>query len=420
MGKSLRLALALLLVLAGAAGLALSLASWARPREARSREAQLTVSPATEDLSPTEPATAGERSPLPRGDSLRLVACGDILLARTPGKRAAEHGFRYLFAGARDILDGADLAFANLETPVSYLGAPWPGKPPVVTFRADPESLFGLAWAGFDVVSLANNHMNDYGPRALGETLAFLDLLGVARTGAGMNQEEAHRPAVVEAGGKRFAFLAYAEPIWSARGARPLLSFQKMSRAERAGHGEPLWSRPPDDSDDGSQSFAGIAHAAISDLISDLNRARLELNPDYLFVSVHWGDEHQHYPTTAQRAFGRAAIDAGATAVLGHHPHVLQGVERYGDGIIIYSMGNFVFDMAADATYRSAAFHLSLQGGRVTRLFVEPVTIERYVYAPTRATGKDAESIATDMVRWSAALGTRLELEDGGAVLDLP
>ncbi len=93
------------------------------------------------------PVPTAPGNPEPGLRPLSVLACGDILLARTPGKRAAERGFRYLFEGVRGLVSSADLAFANLETPAAYTGAPYPGKPENVTFRADPATLFGLAWA---------------------------------------------------------------------------------------------------------------------------------------------------------------------------------------------------------------------------------------------------------------------------------
>ena len=96
-------------------------------------------------------------------------------------------------------------------------------------------------------------------------------------------------------------------------------------------------------------------------MIEDVAWVQSFIRPDYLFVSVHWGDELQRMPNRFQRAFGRAAIDAGATAVLGHHPHVLQAVEEYQGGLILYSLGNLIFDMRADITYESAAFNLKLE-----------------------------------------------------------
>ncbi|TFG80012.1 MAG: CapA family protein [Spirochaetales bacterium] len=347
--------------------------------------------------------------------TLTLLACGDILLARTPGKRVSERGFRFLFQGVRDLVSDADIAFANLETPVSYLGEPYPGKPVNVTFRADPATLFGLAWAGFDVVSLANNHMNDYGPAALAETLEYLDLLGVARAGAGLDLEEAGRPALIERNGELVAILAYAEPMWSAVEAKSARFAVVATRAETR---LSATGQRPGDGSTGDVDRAGIAPALIPAMVADVRRVRETLDPDYLFVSVHWGDEHQHIPRAFQRNFGRAAIDAGAIAVLGHHPHVLQSVERYRDGLILHSMGNFVFDMAADHTYETAAFRVILAGGRIRRLEVVPIRITRGLYTPVPARGTDAEGILRDLAARSAYVGTRLEVEEYLGILD--
>ena len=348
------------------------------------------------------------------GAPLSFLACGDILLARTPGKRAAERGFRFLFEGVRELVSSADIAFANLETPASYIGAPYPGKPANITFRADPASLFGLAWAGFDVVSLANNHMNDYGPSALAETLDYLDLLGVARTGAGRDLEEASRPALIERDGIRIAVLAYAEPMWSVVEATSARFAEVVTRSEaRLGSPDRLreFGAP-------GPGRAGIAPALIPAMSADVRRVRDSLKPDYILVSVHWGDEHQHVPRAFQRYFGQAAIDAGATAVLGHHPHVLQSIERYRDGLILHSMGNFVFDMAADHTYETAAFRLMLAGGRIQRLEVVPIRIVRGQYTPVPVRGADADGMLSNLAAWSASTGTVLKIIDGIGVLD--
>jgi len=380
-----------------------ALASCGQARADSSPVSAAAPSPSASPSAVTLPAA----SP-PSARRMTVLACGDVLLARTPGKRAAEHGFRYLFEGVRDLVSGADVAFANLETPVSYLGEPYPGKPPNVTFRADPATLFGVAWAGFDVLSLANNHMNDYGPRAVDETLAYVDLLGIARCGAGRDLEEARRAAVVERDGVRFAFLAYAEDWWSVRGAESLEAAVAATRAEARLEAAP---------DGNALSAHGVAHALEAQILEDVARVKDVVRPDYLFVSVHWGDEHQRAPNAFQRGLGRAAIDAGATAVLGHHPHVLQPVERYKDGLIVYSLGNFVFDMAADATYETAALRLVLEGGRILRVEIEPLTIVRGAYYPRLATPDEASARLRDLNRWSSRLSTPIvEIDGKGAV----
>lgn len=335
-----------------------------------------------------------------------VLAAGDILLARTPGKRAEQHGFRYLFAGVKELVSAADIAFANLETPASYLGLPYPGKPENVTFRSDPATLFGLAWAGFDVVSLANNHVNDYGPRAVEETLDFLEILGIEKSGAGRSLEEARKPAVVMRDGIRFAFLSYAVPGYSIIGAAGSMAGTAWTRAETRLHGTIAPPHPSASPDSISNRGAGVALATRDVIISDIQKVKSGLDPEYLFVSIHWGDEHQHIPNAAQRILGRAAIDAGATAVLGHHPHVLQSLERYRDGLIIYSLGNFIFDMASTKTYETAALNLVLSGGRLVRADIVPLRIARDSYAPAPASGSDAEARLEALAGWSARFNT--------------
>ena len=365
---------------------------------------------ATMIIKPADDAPA-EATPASRRE-FSVLACGDILLARTPGKRASEFGYRFLFEGVRELVSSADIAFANLESPASYLGAPYPGKPQNITFRADPAALFGIAWAGFDVLSLANNHMNDYGPRALSETLEFIDLLGIGRCGAGMDLEEARQPAIVVRDGVRFAFIAFAEPIWSVIGAKGSLTASALTRVEERLHGPLPPEKAPGNPDSPWNRGTGVAIATEADIVADIRRIRATLDPDYLFVSIHWGDEQQHIPNASQRAIGHAAIDAGASAVLGHHPHVLQSMERYKDGLIIYSLGNFVFDMAASHTYDTAALRLVVSDGRLRRVDVIPLRIGRGSYAPALPPPAAAEERLEDLRVWSSRLGTEL-LVDG-------
>ncbi len=362
------------------------------------------------------PQIADIPEPSPLSRRINLLACGDILLSRSPGKRAEENGYRYLFTGVREAVRSADFAFANLECPAAYIGEPYPGKPEVITFRADPESLFGLKWAGFDIVSLANNHMNDYGPRALSETLDYLDLLGIARCGAGKDAAEARAPVILEKNGVKVAFLAYAEPIWSVIEADDTSNAQILLRAEKSLSGLPAIKKTqfPDKPGIGPE---GVAIAKIDDISQDVRRVQELYKPDYLFVSVHWGEEHQHYPQNRQMLLGRAIIDAGATAVLGHHPHVLQGIEVYNGGAILYSMGNFVFDMRSEKTYESAFFELSLDAGILKSIRITPVRINHGSYIPSVAQGEDALAILENIRRWSGSSGKNMEIIDNFGIL---
>lgn len=238
---------------------------------------------------------------------VRLVAAGDINLAASVGRVMAVRGMRYPFASTRPLLRAADIAFGNLECCVAQGGAPLPDKQ--FTFRAHPRTARALADAGFDIVSLANNHAWDYGREALAETIRHVRAAGVAVVGAGDNSVRAHALKVLQRNGLRVGFLAYLGMF------PPLL---------------------PE-----SAELPSVAMASIACITREVRAASRQV--DFLIVSLHAGKELAKRPTARQRALATAAIDAGADIVLGHHPHVVQPMEVYRDRIICYSLGNFVF-----------------------------------------------------------------------------
>ena len=318
----------------------------------------------------------GERRPV------GIAAVGDIQLARRVGQRIAEAGWASVFERVRPLLEGADIAFCNLESPASTLGLPYKGKDPTVTFRANPGALFGLKRAGFDMVSIANNHANDYGAAALAETLDSLDALGIACSGAGASAAAARKPAVIEVAGSKVALLSYAEPMWSVEEA------------------------------DGK---AGVALIREPDIIADIASARRRA--DFVIVSLHWGTEHEGIPREGDRALARRLVDNGAAAILGHHPHVLQGIEFHNGAPIIYSMGNFVFDMISARTYESAITFFLLGDDSPASVQLVPIRIDGESFAPDRAKGKEAAAIGKIIAERCAALGTKTKILPDGSVL---
>jgi poly-gamma-glutamate synthesis protein (capsule biosynthesis protein) len=348
------------------------------------------------------PSSAGSRR-------VSIGVAGDILLARKVGDRIEKFGWVHPFVNVPDLLQGSDIAFANLECPASSLGVAYPGKMPEVTFRAAGSALYGLKHAGFDVLSLANNHTNDYGPLALQETIDSLKLLGIEVCGAGADRASARSPAVLEVGGVRVAFLAYAEPLWSVVEA--------------------------------DIDSPGVAIIDESDIVEDLYAARKRA--DLVLVSLHWGEEHQGVPRERDRELARRLVDAGADGILGHHPHVLQGAEYYKGAPILYSMGNFVFDMISPATYDSALARLeftelgaeAIPTGSSEEQGTSPVPIRRFAaeirfvpiridptsYAPARAAQADSQRILRILQERCASLGSGTTiLEDGTLRLDAP
>lgn len=256
----------------------------------------------------------GLRAALALPEEIELVAGGDVMLARKIGQAIAAYGAAFPFAEVAPVLRRADIAFVNLECTVSERGEPVPKS---FNFRATPESLEALTLGGVNVVSLANNHGMDYGPPALLDTLDLLAARNIAQAGGGANAAAAHTPAVLTVQGLRLAFLAYA------------------AVDDEAGWSQRQWT-PGRDS-------PGLAYGEEGAIREDVARAREQA--DLVVVSLHAGTENSSQVNDLQRQLAHAAIEAGATLVLGAHPHVLQGLERYGDGLIAYSLGDFVFDI---------------------------------------------------------------------------
>lgn len=274
---------------------------------------------------------------------VELVAVGDIMLARQVGERIAQKGARYPFEGEgiRPLLAGADIAFGNLECPISTGGV---RQDKGIEFRADPAVVEGLTYADFDILSLANNHTGDYGDAALLDTLAYLDEAGILVVGAGETVTLAHRLQIIESNGVRVGFLAYNEipPRWfAAKGDSP-----------------------------------GSAFADLDALREAVSQARGRA--DVVIVSYHWGTEYTPYPTSSQRAIARALSEAGADLVIGHHPHVVQGVGYYPSTFVAFSLGNFVFDQEfSDETQEGLILRSLLDQSGVKTVELLPHTMTR-------------------------------------------
>lgn len=266
------------------------------------------------------------------------------MLDRSVGSRVLAAGPGVVFAGVANVLRAADLCIVNLECAIADVGEP---QAKSYTFRAPPESVGALVDAGIDVVSLANNHAMDWGPEALAQTRALCESAGIAVVGSGRDDTEARKPAVVERNGLRIAVLGYVDA--PAEG-----SFSRLS-----------WKAGPD--------TPGVAWLDVDEMVADIAAAKREA--DHVVVMAHFGYEYHNTPGETQRLQARAAIDAGATVVAGHHPHVLQPVEEYDPGLIAYSLGNFVFDGFDPPANTSAILHVDIDGARVASHTTTPVEV---------------------------------------------
>jgi hypothetical protein len=259
--------------------------------------------------------------------ALVFAAAGDVNLGDRVGTAISVYGARYPWLSVAPVLRAADIAMTNLECSVSTRGSPVPGKE--FTFRGAPSSLRAMAaYAGVDIVTVANNHTLDFGRLAFADTLHYARLYGMKTAGGGGNLSAARRPAIFLRGGLRIAILGYSDV------------------------------RPP--GFDAGSTTSGTAPAFPWYISSDVRRARAG-RADVVVVYFHWGIERTFSPTSRQRSLAQVALDAGAKVVLGAHPHVLQPIERPGlRRVVAWSLGNFVFGANTPGTESTGILRIRL------------------------------------------------------------
>jgi poly-gamma-glutamate capsule biosynthesis protein CapA/YwtB (metallophosphatase superfamily) len=261
-----------------------------------------------------------------QSQSTSLMAVGDIMLGRNVGKQIEVYGLDYPFLKVQNSLKQRDIVFGNLEAPiVSGSGVALKS----FHLRAEPGVEIALKQAGFTILSLANNHAMDFDARGLISTIDGLKSQGISVVGAGQDSSQSHRPLYVKRNGVTLAFLAYHDP-------------SIVALTSDAGIDRP-----------------GTAFMDLKTLKLDIQSAKKEA--DVVIVSMHAGKEYQRNAEIFQKRFAHAAIDAGAGLVIGHHPHVLQPIEKYRGRWIFYSLGNFVFDqMQSLETRKGMIVHFSI------------------------------------------------------------
>ena len=275
---------------------------------------------------------------LPKKETVSLILVGDIMLDRGVElmiKSRGEEDYRFPFLKIADYLRKADILFGNLESVISDKGIKVGS---IYSFRAEPAAIEGLAFAGFDVLSLTNNHAFDYGRAALEDTC--LRLKGVEIECLGLSSS-----VTKEIKNTKIGFLAYTNL------------------------GSPFW---------------GIAWADWNNLEEIKEEVKeVKEKVDILIVSLHSGTEYSSLPTQFQKEFSRMAIDSGADLVIGHHPHVIQPNEKYKDGWIFYSLGNFIFDQNfSKETMQGLLLEVIIKNKKIAEIKQKKIQINQY-FQPT-------------------------------------
>lgn len=318
-------------------------------------------------------------------DLAAITAVGDIMIGSHVTQFLDSESNDYPFDSTRQILSKSGFTIGNLEAPFAKSGIKFDKK---FNFKIHPRYSSGLKSAGFDVVNLANNHIMDYGSDALVSTLRTLDSLDIRYCGAGTNYEEARAQTILKENGLEVAFLGcsmtYPSEFWAGK------------------------------------NRAGTYYPTETSLAEQVKKC--EAGADYTVVSFHWGQERKNYPKDYQKFFAHLAIDNGADLILGHHSHVLQGVEIYKNRLIIYSLGNFAFGSYSYSSTESIILktYLSRNGFLFARVFPISVDNHEVAFQPRLLTGKRADSIIHYLNEISAPLnGDRNIIAGNGIILGL-
>jgi Bacterial capsule synthesis protein PGA_cap len=311
-----------------------------------------------------------------------LIVVGDIMLGGRAKKAVAEFGPDYPFDGVLPLLRRAPIVLGNLEGPFADKARKQQRN---FSYRVDVSLASSLNRAGINVVTLANNHLMDCGRPGVLETLDALSNANVLALGAGANERAAHAPVILQAGGTRIGLLGY---YWNGRTA---------ATADRPGSA----MDPPEA------------------LEADIRGLRE--HADRIVVTFHWGVPYEREPSPEDRAKAHFAVDCGADAVVGHHPHIVQPFEIYRERPIFYSVGNFAFgsgNSRAEGLLVGLRFEESKTVVNVYPLYVKNRD-SRVNYQPKLLGGRAAERVLTELMRISNGSAKFMKLRNGWGDLEL-
>jgi len=317
---------------------------------------------------------------------LQISAVGDIMLGGTAEPVLQELSYHHPFEKVSPLLKKSHIVIGNLESPLTNSETPCADKD--YLFKTPPERVApALKQAGFTIMNLANNHIMDFGIEGLKDTMKALNANHIQYVGADMNLALARTGKIIKARDQKIGFLSYS------------LTFPASFWADK--------------------NKAGAAFGHELQIRQDIRR--IKQTADIVIVSFHWGGEKTTELREYQPLLAHAAIDEGAAMIIGHHPHVLQAVEHYKNGIILYSLGNFAFgsyskdaefSVIATARFKDKQFY-SLQLTPVNVLNVE------VNFQPQILHNEDAAKVIEHINKLSNPLNTRFSNQKGVAVLHI-
>ncbi|MCR5158660.1 MAG: CapA family protein [Prevotella sp.] len=279
--------------------------------------------------------------PAAEEEQLSILFTGDVLLDRGVRPMTEHRGVAWLFDSVQTAFRQADAVVINLECPLTDTLSPVNKR---YIFRADARWAEELRRAGITHAAMANNHTNDQGRRGLLATYTHLSEAGITPLGFGTSYQQQSAPVILQKGKTRAALFNAA-----------MMTLENWHYVE----GKP-----------------GICQPTASQLVQTVAAYRAQ-HPETAIVAVlHWGVEFNSMPSLSQRMLARQLADAGADAIIGHHPHVTQPVDTIGHTLVCYSLGNFVFDQHPPLTRQCIMVRLNVKAGKHVTYDIIPAKIE--------------------------------------------
>lgn len=311
--------------------------------------------------------------------SITIIAAGDVMLGNWAQQTIQKEGVDYPFRAVDSILRRGDVVFANLEAPFGEGGIAFEKS---YTFRVSPELVSVLTAGHINLVSLANNHILDYGGDVLRQTRQVLSREHIQFAGAGNNRQEAMAPALFRVNGLKVAFVACS------------LTFP-----------EEFWA---------TDTSAGTYFPYRQFFFPQIRKLKQE--NDLVLVSFHWGEELRTTPKDYQKDLAHRTIDAGADLVLGHHPHVVQGLEVYHNRLIAYSLGNFVFGSYSARATRSMLLEITLGTSGLIACKIHPINVDNreVEFQPRLLTGEERNQFLKELNDLSKELNNQQDVISSG------
>lgn len=333
-------------------------------------------------------------------DEFTVLAVGDVFLDRKFPTEAFSH--------VQDWFDSADLVIGNHEGALSQSGQQRLFYPWLSIINSTPEMVEGLDFAGFDILSLANNQSMNYGPEGLMDTIELLDRVGIDVTGAGDDKLAAESPAVRTVDGISVAVIGVEATRWDWGDTQALTDQPGLNQLQTS----PLYSPPH------------VSRRALQKLENTVSVAKETY--DVVILLPHFGVTAGHEVAAHQRAIAHTAVDAGADAIIGAHSHTLQAVEVYKETPIFYSLGNFVFDKSGHwgvnwMPSETAVAELTISAEGVNDVIVHPALYDTgardkpQILDPDKPEYSDIVDLLSEL---SSYEGT--ELEDTGEGIEVP